>query len=229
MMEGVNPLEKMGQVRWYKRPNPEHLHAIALDPSLGTGGDPAAIQIWDINTMTQIAEWQHNLTPISQQVRIMADICRYLGEVLEDNELIYYSVENNTIGEAALNAIYDIGEENIPGIFLSEPVKAGTGRRYRKGFNTNNRNKLAACAKMKSWIEHDKMTVSSKSLISELKNFVAAGPTYKAKVGMNDDLVMSTLLIVRMALLLKQYDSDLDEVLRDAHEDVIEPMPFIVL
>jgi hypothetical protein len=161
----------------------------------------------------------------------MVDICRYLAEELDDTQQLYYSVENNTIGEAALNAIFDIGEENIPGMFLSEPAKAvaGSSRRYRKGFNTSHRSKLAACAKLKSWIENDKMKVHSKSLISEFKNFVAAGPTYKAKVGEHDDLVMSTLLIVRMALLLKQYDSDLDEVLRDATDDYLEPMPFIVI
>ena len=34
---------------------------------------------------------------------------------------IYYSVENNTLGEAALVPIQDIGEENISGYFLSEP------------------------------------------------------------------------------------------------------------
>jgi len=231
LMEGINPTEKQGQVRWYGKPVAEHIHAIALDPSLGTGGDPAAIQVWDINTMTQVAEWQHNLTPIAHQVKIMIEICRYLGEVLDETDQIYYSVENNTIGEAALNAIFDTGEENIPGIFLSEPAKAvaGSNRRYRKGFNTNHRGKLAACAKMKSWIENDKMRVNSKILISELKNFVATGPTYKAKVGMHDDLVMSTLLIVRMALMLKQYDSDLDEILRDHSDEMIEPMPFIVI
>jgi hypothetical protein len=216
-------------VRWYEKPNPDHLFAIALDPSLGTGGDPAAIQVFDINTMRQVAEWQHNLTPIAHQVRIMTEICKYLADEINDEKQIYYSVENNTIGEAALNAIYDIGEENIPGIFLSEPIKGGSGRRHRKGFNTSHRNKLAACAKLKSWIENDKMTVRSKSLVSELKNFVAAGPTYKAKVGEHDDLVMSALLVVRMVMLLKQYDSDLDEHLKDGYDEIIEPMPFIVL
>ena len=229
LMEGMNPLQKMGQVRWYSDPNPAHMHAVALDPSLGTGGDPAAIQVFDMNTMQQVAEWQHNLTPIQHQVRIMTEICKHLDEVLDDPQQIYYSVENNTIGEAALNAIYDIGEEHIPGIFLSEPVKSGTGRRYRKGFNTNHRNKLAACAKMKAWVETDKMGIRSKALITELKNFVAAGNTFKAKVGETDDLVMSALLVVRMVLLLKQYDSDLDENLRDVYDEIIEPMPFIVI
>ena len=230
-LEGINPIEKQGQVRWYEKPIKNHTYAVALDPSLGTGGDPAAIQVWDLTTMKQVAEWQHNLTIIQRQVAIMSEICRYLVEEIEDPTLIYYSVENNTIGEAALNAIYDIGEENIPGQFLSEPIgqSKSSNRRYRKGFNTSHRAKISACAKIKLWIESDRMTVNSKILISELKNFVASGNTYKAKIGETDDLVMSTLLIIRIALQLRNYDQEISENLRDELQDVIEPMPFIVI
>ena len=229
VMEGSNPLEKQGQVRWYDKPKKNVIHAVALDPSLGTGGDPAAIQVWDVTNMVQIAEWQHNLTPIQKQVAILSEICKYISEETDDPSNLYYTVENNTIGEAALNSIYDIGEENIQGIFLSEPMSASIGnRRYRKGFNTSHRSKISACAKLKLWVETDRMKVRSKSLISEFKNFVASGNTYKAKIGETDDLVMSTLLIIRMALLLKQYDSDINENLRDDLEEIIEPMPFIV-
>jgi hypothetical protein len=230
LLEGIQPLEKQGQVRWYSKPKPGHVHAIALDPSLGTGGDNAAIQLFDITTMTQVAEWQHNLTPIQKQVGILTEICRYLAEELDDPTQIYYTVENNTLGEAALNAIADIGEENIPGVFFSEPSnRAGPARRHRKGLTTGHKNKLAACAKMKSWIESNKMTVCSKSLVSELKNFVAVGNSFRAKTGETDDLVSAALLIVRMAMLIKNYYQDMSDTLRDGLEDVISPMPFIIM
>jgi len=227
-MEGVNPIEKQGQVRWYEKPVKGHVYGVALDPSLGTGGDPAAIQVWNFTTMKQVAEWQHNLTVIQRQVAIMSEICRYILEITEDPANLYYSVENNTIGEASLNAIADIGEEMIAGNFLSEPRNGGP-MRYRKGFNTSHRSKIAACAKMKLWVETDRMTVRSKGLISELKNFVAIGNTYKAKIGETDDLVMSTLLIIRMSMMLRQYDADLSENLTDTLDDVIEPMPFMIV
>lgn len=229
ILDGAQPIEKQGQVRWYSKPIKNHVYGVALDPSLGTGGDPAAIQVWDLSTMTQVAEWQHNTTPIQKQVAIMSEICKYIAEEIDSSNDIYYSVENNTLGEAALNAIADIGEDKIAGIFLSEPNSGGGGRRYRKGFNTNHKNKLAACAKMKLWIETDKMLPKSKSLVSELKNFVATGNTYKAKVGETDDLVMATLLIVRIALLLRNYDSDLSDNLTDTLEDIVEPMPFMIV
>jgi hypothetical protein len=230
-MEGVNPIEKQGQVRWYEKPSSGNIYGVALDPSLGTGGDYAAIQVWDITNMKQVAEWQHNLTIIQKQVAIMSEICKYIVETTDEPTNLYYTVENNTIGEAALNAIYDIGEENIPGIFISEPQSGGSGsnRRYRKGFSTNHRGKLAACAKMKLWVEQDKMIVRSKSLITELKNFVAIGNTYKAKIGETDDLVMSSILVVRIAMLLRQFDSEISDNLTDNIDEIIEPMPFMMI
>jgi hypothetical protein len=228
IMEGINPIEKQGQVRWYEKPSRGNIYGVALDPSLGTGGDPAAIQVYNFTTMTQVAEWQHNLTPIQKQVAILSEICKYICEETQEPENLYYSVENNTIGEAALNSIYDIGEERISGTFLSEPGVTSNNRRFRKGFTTNHKSKIAACAKMKLWIEQDKMLIKSKSLISELKNFVALGNSYKAKIGETDDLVMSSLLAVRMAMMLRQYDADLSDILTDNLQDIIEPMPFLI-
>ena len=226
-MAGIDPIERQGQVRWYKKPNPNMTYLVALDPSLGTGGDPSAIQIFELPTFIQVGEWQHNRTPVQQQVGILSEITKYLSETVPVNS-IYYSLENNTLGEAALISVAELGEENIKGIFLSEPKQAAGGRRYRKGFNTTNKNKIAACAKLKNLIETKRMTVASKNLISELKTFVANGPTYAAKPGETDDLVMSLILIVRMAQLLQTYDSQLDSAMRDTLDDVIEPMPFIV-
>jgi hypothetical protein len=226
-LDGLDPIERQGQVRWYKKPEPQYTYVVALDPSLGTGGDPAGIQIFELPTLKQVGEWQHNRTPIQQQVGILTEITKYLAETVPINN-IYYSVENNTVGEAALISISEIGEENIKGIFLSEPKKMGGGRRYRKGFNTTNSSKISACAKLKNLIETRRMTVVSRPLISELKTFVAHGASYAAKPGETDDLVMSLILIVRMAQMLQSFDSQLDYTMKDSLEDIVEPMPFFI-
>ena len=140
---------------------------------------------------------------------------------------VYYSIENNTLGEAALVVIAEIGEENIAGVFLSEPKRGAAGHRYRKGFTTTNKSKLSACSKFKSLVETKRLHVASKALISELKNFVASGTSFAAKIGEHDDLVMSALLAIRMMVLLQEFDSDLDAEIKDANE-FIEPMPFIM-
>jgi hypothetical protein len=226
-MDGVDPIERQGQIRWYKKPTPTNTYLVALDPSLGTGGDPAAIQIFELPSFIQVGEWQHNRTPIQQQIGILREITRYLAETVPVNN-IYYSMENNTIGEAALITVAEMGEENIKGTFLNEPKSMGSGRRYRKGFNTTNKSKISACSKLKNLIETKRMTIASKNLISELKTFVASGSSFAAKPGETDDLVMSLVLIVRMAMLLQTYDATLDNAMRDTLDDFIEPMPFIM-
>jgi len=225
-LEGREPIRKTGQVRWYKEINPNNIYVVALDPSVGTGGDPAAIQVFEANTTDQVAEWRHNQTDIPTQIRIMADIIDIIHEVVKNDQSIYYSVENNAIGEAALISIAEWGEERIKGYFLSDNSSAGS-RKMRKGFNTSNKNKLAACAKLKNLVESGRMKVNSRSLVSELKNFVANGPTYKAKAGETDDLVMATILTVRMLQQLQSYHTELDAQIRDHGDTIIEPMPFI--
>jgi len=227
-MAGIEPIERQGQVRWYKKPQKGCTYLVGLDPSLGTGGDPSAMQVLELPSLMQVAEWQHNKTPVQRQVAILKEITSHLVECT-DSTSVYYSVENNTLGEAALVAIAEIGEENIPGIFLSEPKRMGGARSYRKGFNTTNKTKLAVCAKFKALLETKKLTVASKNLISELKTFVAHGTSYAAKQGETDDLVMSMMLVVRMLQLLQGFDANLDKQLRDTLEDFIEPMPFILI
>jgi hypothetical protein len=231
-LEGIDPVHRHGHVRWYSKVKKNAAYLVALDPSLGTGGDYGAIQVFELPKMIQVAEWQHNNTPIQGQIRIMkqmidqiADDLKAMGKAQPE---IYYSIENNTIGEAGLIAIADIGEENIPGQFLSETVRKGHVRRFRKGYNTTHNSKMSACAKFKQMLENESMQVNSKNLVSELKNFVASGNSYKAKPGEHDDLVMSTLLAVRMASTVSSWDQQLFERLRDSEEEIMMPMPIII-
>jgi hypothetical protein len=227
-LEGVEPASKTGQVRWYRPIQADKIYIVALDPSLGTGGDPAAIQVFEADTTQQVAEWRHNKTDVPTQIKILVDIVKELHAVVKDDKKIYYSVENNTLGEAALISINEYGEENIPGYFLSDnSVQGQHGRRTRKGFTTTNKSKIVACNKFKILVESGRMKLYSKPLISELKNFVALGNSYSAKPGETDDLVMSSLLATRMLMLLQTYHQELDSHLKDHGDNIIEPMPFI--
>jgi hypothetical protein len=228
MLESKDPIYKVGQVRWFKKPSKGHIYTVALDPSLGTGGDPAAIQIFEADTTTQIGEWKHNKTSIPEQIKLLSEIIKHIIEITNEPNNLYYSLENNTIGEAALISLYEYGEENIQGIMLSEPKQLGNSRRYRKGFNTTNKTKLAACSKFKNLLESGKLTIFSSTLISELKTFIASGGSYAAKIGETDDLVMACMLSVRMFQHLQNFNVDLDTHIRD-HSELIEPMPFVLV
>jgi hypothetical protein len=223
ILSGIEPIEKQGQIRWYKKPEVDKSYIVALDPSIGTGGDPAAIQVLEAQTKIQIAEWCNNKTPVESQVKILKEITTYLSSITGVNN-VYFSVENNTLGEAILVAIRDIGEENIPGNFISESVKLGQAKKFRKGFLTTNTSKLAACAKLKQMVESDILKIFSKKLISELKTFISSGSSYAAKVGETDDLVLSMLLALRMLDQIRNYVPNMD----NCDREINLPLPFIM-
>ena len=237
-MRGIDPIRQTGQVRWYKHPHPNHTYVVALDPSVGTGGDNAAIQVLELPTMIQVAEWQHNKTPVEGQMQVMMSILEYLDAMRVRQ--IYWSVENNSIGEAALVVIRDTGEENFPGEMLSEPQTSGRTKRIgRRGFTTTNKTKLDACLTMKRYIESNTFSIMSKPMITELKNFVSKGASFAAKSGETDDLVMSMALVVRMINFIATFEDDVYDAVTssiangghnyaDMPEDPWdEPMPFM--
>jgi len=229
-MNGESPIINMGQTRWYKKPSSQYTYVVALDPAMGTGGDYSAIQIIELPTYEQVGEWQHNTTAIPGQIRVLRDICNYILECTNNPQGIYWSVENNGLGEAALIVIQDYGEENIPGLFVSEPIRKGHVRKFRKGFNTTHGTKVTACSRLKTMIENDKMIVRSKPFLSELKSFVATGSSYEAKLGATDDLVSAMLLALRMIAVLKDWDPRVYDTFTqvEADEDYEPPMPIFI-
>lgn len=236
-MQGQLPVFYTNTARWYSAPVANRTYMLALDPSMGTGGDDAAIQVFMLPEMTQIAEWQHNRTDVRNQVRIMMQLLLFLDGELRDNPEqhgepdIYWTVENNSLGEATLNVIEDTGEERFPGVFVSEKKRKGQTRRFRKGFNTDNRKKLSACARLKSLVESDRMTINSKQLIREFKNFVHKEASFAAKSGEKDDLTSATLLIVRMLEVVLAWGNDVTELREFIGESELydsDPMPVVI-
>ena len=195
---------------------------------MGTGGDNAAIQVWELPTLRQVAEWQHNKTRIEDQVALLRTIGKYIES--KGQPEIYWSVENNTLGEAALVVIRDTGEDHFAGSMLHDPDTRGSRR--RKGYTTTPRSKQEACATLKRLVENDQLEINSKALISELKTFIYRGGTYAARNGTTDDLVMALVLVLRMADFIAKWEDSTSAALssnlafgEDDEEDEDSPMP----
>ena len=204
-LESKQPIRKTGQVRWYADIRREATYVVSLDPSMGTGGDNAAIQVLELPSLTQVAEWSSNRTPIEEQVRTMKKILEELYEAGKPE--LYWSVESNTLGEAALVVIRDTGEENFPGTMLHDPKNRLQGKNGRRaGFVTTNKSKLEACAKLKFLVESGKLKINSKGLLSELKVFVSRSNSFEARTGQTDDLIMSMILAIRMIDYISTWD-----------------------
>jgi hypothetical protein len=207
-MKGNDPiLITHKNVRWFKEIDPSLIYLISLDPAVGTGSDNAAIQVVEMPSMIQVAEWMNNKTQVEGQIKVLQNIALELEK--EGCEDIYWTVENNSLGEAALVCIREVGQENIPGMFISDPETKRQKGSNRKGFNTTNRKKLEACVKFKRYVDSGMLKINSGPLISELKNFVSNENTYKAKSGLKDDLVSAMLLSIRMFDVVSRWEPGL--------------------
>lgn len=200
------PLKIEGHVRWYNEIDPKKTYVVALDPSMGTGGDFAAIQVFELPTFKQIAEWQHNKTIIEGQMRVLKQILKDIKDAgVQD---LYWSVESNSLGEAAMVVIRDSGEESFCGDMLHDNRRDLAANKHRMGFVTSNKSKIEACARFKSLFESGRMEIYSASLLNEMKNFIAKGNSYEARSGSHDDLISAVLLFLRMAQYISTWDEE---------------------
>jgi hypothetical protein len=225
------------EARYYHDPEPNKTYIVCLDPGLGTQNDAAAIQIFMLPDMLQIGEWQTNKANPREQMRTMLVNLWFLDDELRNHPdqdgdpQIYWTVENNSMGEANLQLIEDIGEQNFPGTLVNEKRKKGSSKRFRKGLNTNTSNKRSSCAQLKNLVEGNRIKINSENLVTELKNYVRAGDSFKAKAGMHDDLVSAMLLSIRVATILRAQGIEVGESLNNAfsNEEIFgEPTPFVL-
>jgi hypothetical protein len=227
---------KTGEIRWWLRPEANSIYCVGLDPSAGVGRDYSAIQVWKLPEMKQVAEWMHNRSSVAFQLKTMIQILQFLDREIRKlpNQIgepdLYWTFENNSYGQSVIELLNEVGLDAIPGQLMSEPGQSVN--RMRRGLNTNTKTKSQAITKFKSLIESNRMQIHSKPLVSELKNYVSKGDSFAAKSGEHDDLVSSTLLIVRMSQMIGKWDDQTAATLMDNSlmdiDGLQEPMPMAV-
>lgn len=227
-------VDRFGGV-WYHKIRPNTVHAITLDPSEGTDGDNAVIQVWSVPEMRQIAEWASSKADQIEQTRMLLRMMKRIHDTQQEDPAhsgdseIYYSVECNGVGIGILNAIELEGEEKFPGYLIdSEDNKA-------RGLRTTSKSKLEYCMMLKKMIERGLFVPASRPLVSELKNFIKRGRSYEAKSGTKDDRVMSCVLMLQMIDELKHQVDGIEEATHvslahnpEDDESDDEPMPAFI-
>jgi hypothetical protein len=224
------PKFKTQEIRWWEPPAANKIYLVSLDPSTGVGKDYAAVQVWKLPDMQQVAEWMHNRSSVAQQIRCVAQVCtlldqkiRSLPDQLGEPE-IFWTFENNGVGHSVVELLNELGLDRIPAQLMSDPG--------RRGFNTNVKTKSQSVVKFKSLVESNRCLIRSKPLISEMKNFVSRGDSFAAKPGEHDDLVTALLLIVRMSQQISKWDDATAAQFADPDlqdwEDVLEPLPVLL-
>ena len=189
-------------VRMYKDIDRYSKYIITLDPSMGVNGDFAAIQIFEYPSFTQVGEWISDSINQNDQIEKVKNICKYIyDEQINKGAIrpeVYWTFENNTVGEGVLSALREKASVKDGGITPEKYIEYGTlisqQNNKRIGWTTLKRNKASACAMLKDKIEHGVIKINSRMYVQQLSNYTLQEVNYAAKEGNHDDLISASLL-----------------------------------
>lgn len=219
----------------WKEFDPQKTYLVGSDVAEGVQQDFSTVQVVELETMEQVAEFRNNGINESQLYNAIKFI---ISKILSNRDKrtnkppnVYWSFENNSAG-AAIGTLY-FNDEKFP-----EEATLVSGRGERAGFRTVNKPKVAACRHLKTLLEKidGGLKIRSKLLIFELKNYVARGASYAAKDGATDDLVSAMLIVMRILEQLSNYEPEVFDALyknetefySETSNEFDDPIPFIV-
>lgn len=191
------PTLKVGDIVFYRQPPSHTTYLVGMDPATGSGKDYTTIVVFEFPSMQQVAEYRSNTTSSALAYYELKKMLKILEKT---NSTVYFSVENNGVGEAIM-ALFE-ADESPPETaeFVSESGK------NRRGMTTTSKSKMKACLAFKEMIEKNTINIMSPVIISEAKNFVRVGGSYEAKTGATDDLISSCLVSIRIIEEIATFD-----------------------
>ena len=163
----------------------------------GDGADYSATQVFEIESMEQVAEYKGQLST--------TEYGNFLIEVATKYNDALLVIENNNIGWATIQTVIDRNYKNL--FYMSKDLQVvdtenNLSNKYRSqdksmvpGFTTSAKTRPLVVAKMEEYTREKLVKIYSNRLIDELFVFVYKTGILHAKAeamqGYNDDLVMS--------------------------------------
>jgi len=99
----------------WSEPKADHSYCIAVDVAKGSGNDDSCVQVVDMATYQQVAEYSGKCTTM--------DLAKYAYRIGEYYNFGYMFIECNSIGEATFSEIYY--NLNYPNLFKQKKIKNG--------------------------------------------------------------------------------------------------------
>lgn len=234
-LKGKAPLFTDKGFMFWKEPDPSKTYLVGSDVAEGVQKDFSTIQVIELETLEQIAEFRSNTIKEAQLYAaikwIIVKLLSYMNLKTGQKPTVYWSFENNSAG-AAINTLY-WQDEHFP-----QDAELVSGPGDKAGMRTLNKPKMEACRFLKNLIEktNGRLVINSSLLIMELKNYVATGASYAAKPGATDDLVSGVLIVTRIMKQLSEYEPEVfdklyrsgDDFYTEEGDEFEEPIPFVV-
>lgn len=207
-MTYINPLEIHGSLKIYQTPIKDHIYAIVVDTSRGTGDDFSAFIVIDVTKFPfqVVATYKDNR--VSHLV-----YPNFIHNAAVAYNQAFILVETNDNGQqVADNLNYELENENVLKVAQTksgQSLSSGFSSQSKFGIKTSKQVKRIGCATLKQLIENDKLITNDFDVLHELTTFISKGTSYEAEFGKNDDLVMCLVLFSWMTT--QQYFKDLSD------------------
>lgn len=214
MVKDNKPVAVLHDIVFWKLPQQNQSYLVGTDPATGTGSDFTTFVVFEFPSMEQIAEFRSNtMSPVSAYHSFK----RMIRTFEKINANVYFSIENNGVGEGMISLFE--ADETPPETaeFISE-----TGQN-RKGMTTTGKSKMKACLSLKEMVERNSIIIKSPILVQEMKQFVRRGGSYAAKTGGTDDLISACLIVVRLLEEISTFDQTAYDKLY-AHAFINDPI-----
>jgi len=199
IMEKIRPLKVINDVVFYKEPNNNGTYLVGVDPATGSGEDYSVITVFEFPALRQIAEYRSNTMSTNELYGVLKNLLNFLEKM---HNLVYFSVENNGVGEGVIS-LYE-ADEKPPNTseFISEEGKG------KRGLTTTNKNKMKACVNLKEMYERGSLSILSPILFAELKGFIRSKGSYAAQAGSTDDCISAAIIVMRLIEEIATYDQE---------------------
>jgi hypothetical protein len=189
----VDPNHKTGFDRNYwmwDAPAVDSQYLMTADVARGDGSDYSVAQVFDIQTMVQVAEYQGKITPDMFASHLFSMASEYNDALLV--------IENNSLGIGVLSRLQDMEYRNLYFSIKSthEYVDELTAEAIGgvAGFTMSMKTRPLVIAKLEEFIRNKLITINSARLANELKTFVWHNGRPQAMRSYNDDLVIATAI-----------------------------------
>lgn len=197
-MEKENPIEfakfvtEVTNMTIFKRPEEGRQYIIGCDVARGDGMDFSTIQVLDVDTLEQVAEYREKVSP-----DLFPFVINYIAKMYN---MAYVVIEANSFGLGVCFDIRDKFKYPRNRLYFSKNIKDIHVRHYSykvnegteiPGFQTSRKNRVLL---IKSIIEHmreSSLILHSKRLMAEFQTFVMNGDKPEHEPGFNDDLILA--------------------------------------
>jgi hypothetical protein len=184
-IEKVRPIHGWGVDIWHT-PKPGKKYVVGVDPSDGEGADYTDIDVWDRDSLEQVAQYYVKLRP-DEVAEATVQIATYYNKA-------FVGVENNMLSTILfLSKMYD-------NFYFENRIDEKTQKRTKKiGWNTNSKTRDVMIDDFNIFFDEGHLTINSRRTLGEMKTFVKKDNGKREHAdGKHDDALFGGFIAIQM-------------------------------